>query len=60
MSLTVLRKTKPAQTLRDKFLAENDLIDFSKIWRGTLLDQGHNEVESLEKVFCRWQTENSI
>jgi hypothetical protein len=26
----LLEKTKPAQTLRDKFLEENDLIDFSK------------------------------
>lgn len=48
----LLEKTKPAQTLRSKFLEENDLIDFSKKYGVALAAiKAVNEVESSGKGF---------
>jgi len=48
----LLEKTKPAQTIRDKFLGEKDLIDFSKKYGVELASiKAVNEVESSGKGF---------
>jgi hypothetical protein len=48
----LLEKTKPAQALQDKFLEENDLIDFSKKYGVELAAiKAVNEVESSGKGF---------